>query len=152
MPHKTVYACFCTDVLHEGHMNIINKARELGDVTVGVLTDEAMVQMDRFPVLGLEDRMAMMAEVDGVSRVVVQDSIFYDRNIASMAITGSKAPFVLFATMLKKRWQPIAVRSSTLPTLIAKKLSMLIGACGSSYPCRNIGAICCASSSSCAAP
>ncbi len=84
MPHKTVYACFCTDVLHEGHMNIINKARELGDVTVGVLTDEAMVQMDRFPVLGLEDRMAMMAEVDGVSRVVVQDSIFYDRNIAEL--------------------------------------------------------------------
>lgn len=84
MSAKIVYACFCTDVLHEGHLNIIEEAKKHGDVIVGVLTDEAMVQMDRFPVLGLEERMAMMAAVDGVSQVVVQDSIFYDANIADL--------------------------------------------------------------------
>lgn len=75
---KTVYACFCTDVLHDGHLNIIRKAQEYGTVVVGVLTDEAMVQFDRFPVLGLSERMDMMSGVEGVSRVVVQDDIFYD--------------------------------------------------------------------------
>lgn len=75
---KTVYACFCTDVLHEGHLNIIRKAQEYGEVIVGVLTDEAMVQFDRFPVLGLSERIDMMSGVEGVSRVVVQDDIFYD--------------------------------------------------------------------------
>ena len=28
---KKVYACFCTDVIHEGHLNIINKAKEYGN-------------------------------------------------------------------------------------------------------------------------
>ena len=37
----TVYTCFSTDVIHEGHLNIINKATEYGEVIVGVLSDEA---------------------------------------------------------------------------------------------------------------
>ena len=28
---KTVYTCFCTDVIHEGHLNIINEAKKLGE-------------------------------------------------------------------------------------------------------------------------
>ena len=40
---KMVYTCFCTDVIHEGHMNILKRASEYGDVYVGVLSDEAMV-------------------------------------------------------------------------------------------------------------
>ena len=34
---KRVYTCFCTDVIHEGHMTILREARKYGDVTVGVL-------------------------------------------------------------------------------------------------------------------
>ena len=45
---KTVYACFTTDVIHEGHLNIIHKAKEYGKVIVGVLSDEAMVKFDAF--------------------------------------------------------------------------------------------------------
>lgn len=40
---KTVYTCFCTDVIHGGHKNIIAKAKEYGDVIVGVLSDKAMI-------------------------------------------------------------------------------------------------------------
>ena len=25
---KTVYTCFCTDVIHDGHLNIIEKAHQ----------------------------------------------------------------------------------------------------------------------------
>ncbi len=26
---KTVYTCFCTDIIHEGHLNIINEAKKV---------------------------------------------------------------------------------------------------------------------------
>lgn len=26
---KNVYACFCTDVIHEGHLNIIREAKNM---------------------------------------------------------------------------------------------------------------------------
>ncbi len=54
---KTVYACFTTDVIHEGHLNIIHKAKEYGKVIVGVLSDEAMVKFDRFPTICYDERI-----------------------------------------------------------------------------------------------
>ena len=37
------------DILHTGHINIINVARELGEVTIGLLTDEAVANYKRVP-------------------------------------------------------------------------------------------------------
>jgi phosphoenolpyruvate phosphomutase len=75
---KTVYTCFTTDVIHEGHLNIIRQAQKYGEVTVGVLTDEAMIRFDRFPTISFEERLALVRGLEGVSRVVVQDAILYD--------------------------------------------------------------------------
>ena len=46
---KTVYMCFATDVIHEGHMNVVKKAKEYGKVVAGVLCDAEMVRYNRFP-------------------------------------------------------------------------------------------------------
>lgn len=78
---KTVYTCFCTDVIHEGHLNIISRAREYGEVIVGVLDDRAMIRFNRFPTVSFEERMRIVSEIEGVSRVVVQDQIAYDQVI-----------------------------------------------------------------------
>ena len=75
---KTVYTCFTTDVIHEGHLNIIRQARKYGQVIVGVLTDQAMIRFDRFPTISFEERLALVRGLEGVSRVVVQDAILYD--------------------------------------------------------------------------
>lgn len=75
---KTVYTCFCTDVIHEGHKNIIAKAKEYGDVIVGVLSDKAMIRFNKFPTLSFEERFALVKELDGVSKVVKQNDIMYD--------------------------------------------------------------------------
>ena len=75
---KTVYTCFTTDVIHEGHLNIIRQAQKYGEVTVGVLSDEAMIRFDRFPTVSFEERMALVKGLEGVSRVVIQDTILYD--------------------------------------------------------------------------
>lgn len=81
---STVYTCFTTDVIHEGHLNIINTAKQYGEVVVGVLTDEAMVKFDRFPTISFEERMEMIRNIDGVSKVIKQDTVMYDGVIAEI--------------------------------------------------------------------
>lgn len=76
---KTAYTCFCTDVIHEGHMNIIRCAKQYGEVVVGVLSDQAMVRYNRFPTVDFEQRIQMIKEIPEVDRVVVQNDIMYDQ-------------------------------------------------------------------------
>lgn len=73
-----VYTCFCTDIIHDGHLNIINQARKFGDVTVGALSDEALIRYNKFPTISLEERVKLYSEIDGVSSVVVQNSMTYE--------------------------------------------------------------------------
>lgn len=75
---KKVYTCFCTDIIHEGHLNIINQARQYGKVIVGVLTDEAVIRYNRFFTKDLQERLQLVKEIDGVDEVVVQKDIHYD--------------------------------------------------------------------------
>lgn len=77
-----IYTCFCTDVIHEGHLNILKKAKEYGEVVVGVLADEAMVRYNRFPTISLEERIEIVKNTGLADRVIVQDSIMYDEVIA----------------------------------------------------------------------
>ena len=75
---KTIYTCFCTDVIHEGHINIIEQAHKYGKVIVGALTDEALIRYNRFPTVPLEDRIKLYKSLDGVEEVVIQDDMLYD--------------------------------------------------------------------------
>lgn len=79
--NKQVYIAMSADIIHHGHINIIEKASELGEVTVGVLTDEAIASYKRFPLLGLEERMRIISNIKNVKNVVVQDSIDYEKNL-----------------------------------------------------------------------
>ncbi len=73
-----VYTCFCTDVIHEGHLKIIEEAKKYGDVTVGVLVDSEMVRYNRFPTKSTEERVEMVKGIPGVKDVYVQKSMMYD--------------------------------------------------------------------------
>ena len=74
----TVYTCFCTDVIHDGHMNIIREAKKYGDVIVGVISDKAMIRFNRFSTISFEERIKLVEEIPEVSKVIVQDTIMYD--------------------------------------------------------------------------
>ncbi len=74
---KQVYMCFSTDILHSGHLRLIKKAAALGELTVGVLTDEAIATYKRYPLIPLAERLEMFADIKGVERVVVQDTLSY---------------------------------------------------------------------------
>ena len=75
---KMVYTCFCTDVIHDGHLNILKHAREYGRVVVGCLSDKEMIRCTKFPTTTEEDRMALYRSLDGVDEVVLQDNMLYD--------------------------------------------------------------------------
>ncbi len=81
---KTVYTCFCTDIIHEGHRNILREAKKYGDVIAGVLCDSESVRYNRFPLKSLEERIAMIEAEPEVSRVVVQNEIMYDKILAEL--------------------------------------------------------------------
>lgn len=76
---KTVYMCFSTDIIHSGHINIINRAAELGEVVAGVLCDEYASIYEKYPLIPQNERMNILKSIKGISRVVVQDDIYYDK-------------------------------------------------------------------------
>ncbi|WP_296861514.1 phosphoenolpyruvate mutase [uncultured Methanobrevibacter sp.] len=78
---KTVYIAISADVLHHGHINLIKKASEYGNLIVGVLTDEVVATYKRFPVLDYEQRTFIIKNIDGVSEVVPQDTLDYTTNL-----------------------------------------------------------------------
>ena len=78
---KKVYTCFCTDIIHEGHLNIINEARKYGELTIGVLTDAAMIRFNRFPTITFEERIKLVENIDGIKNIVIQEDVMYDKII-----------------------------------------------------------------------
>ena len=79
-----VYTCFCTDNIHEGHLNILREAQKLGEVVLGVLCDEEMVRYNRFPLKTTAERVAMVEDLPGIKKVVVQDALLYDKVIREL--------------------------------------------------------------------
>lgn len=75
---QKIYLCISTDVIQTGHINIIEKAAELGEVTVGVLSDKYVAMYERYPILPQEERMRIMKSIKGVTNVVLQNDIYYD--------------------------------------------------------------------------
>lgn len=79
--NKTAYVGMTADFIHHGHMNIIEEARELGDVIVGLLTDEAVASYKRVPVLTYEQRKRVIENLEGVTKVIPQASLDYVPNL-----------------------------------------------------------------------
>ncbi|MDR3587312.1 MAG: phosphoenolpyruvate mutase [Desulfosporosinus sp.] len=78
---KTVYMCFSSDVIHGGHTSIIQKAAELGELTIGMLTDEVVASYRRFPVLQYAERVKILESIKGVHKVVPQKTLSYADNL-----------------------------------------------------------------------
>ena len=79
--NRKVYMCFSTDMIHSGHIAIIKKAARLGKLTIGVLSDEAVVSYKRFPLLPYAERKAMFENIVGVHNVVEQKTLSYKDNL-----------------------------------------------------------------------
>ncbi len=78
---KKVYIAIGADILHHGHINLIKRASEYGDLTVGVLTDEVIASYKRFPVLDFDERCFIIQNIQGVKEVIAQETLDYTENL-----------------------------------------------------------------------
>ena len=76
-----VYMCFSADVIHSGHIAIIRRAQKLGDLYIGVMSDEAVASWKRFPLLPYAERRTMLKNIAGVAGVVEQRTLSYRENL-----------------------------------------------------------------------
>ena len=102
LERRTVYLCFSTDLLHSGHIALLRRARRLGRLIVGVLSDEAVASYRRFPLVPYAERAALLRSLALVDRVVEQRTLSYRENLEKYRpdyvvhgddwVTGVQAP------------------------------------------------------------
>lgn len=78
---RTVYMCFSTDMIHSGHIAIIKRAERLGKLIIGVLSDEAVMNYKRFPLLPYSERKVLFENISCVYKVVEQKTLSYKENL-----------------------------------------------------------------------
>ena len=69
MKKKKVYLSLSADNIHHGHINVISKASSMGDLTIGLLTEEAILSKKRLPLLTFEQRKKIITNIKGVKKV-----------------------------------------------------------------------------------
>ena len=72
------------DLVHPGHLNIINEANKLGEVIVGLLTDKAIASYKRVPIMEYKDRYQVVSSIKNVSRVIKQNTHDYSENLKKL--------------------------------------------------------------------
>ena len=78
---KKVYFAFSDDLLHEGHKKILKYASKYGDVTVGLLSDAAILSYKSLPHLSYEKRERLIKNLSTVKRIIKQDTLDYTENL-----------------------------------------------------------------------
>jgi phosphoenolpyruvate mutase len=81
---KLVYIPMAADILHPGHLNIITEGQKLGEVVIGLLTDEAIASYKRVPYMKYGQRLQVVNNVKGVNRVVPQTTLDYRPNLRKL--------------------------------------------------------------------
>lgn len=81
---KTVYMAMSADIIHQGHLNVINEARKLGDVIVGLHTDDVIRGYWRNPIMKYEERKQVIENIKGVIKVIPQDTLDQVHNILNL--------------------------------------------------------------------
>ena len=78
---KIVYIGMSADLIHPGHLNIIDVGRKLGAITIGLLTDEAISAYKRLPYMSYEQRKKVIENIKGIENVIPQTNLDYEQNL-----------------------------------------------------------------------
>ena len=72
---KTVYIAMSADLITPGHVSIIQEAKTMGDVVIGLLIDSAIAGYQRLPYMRYEERKVVLEAIVGVKEVVPQETL-----------------------------------------------------------------------------
>jgi phosphoenolpyruvate phosphomutase len=79
---KKIYLGMSADLIHPGHLNIIEEARKLdGQLIIGLLTDKAIASYKRLPFMPFEQRKRIVENIKGVDKVIAQNTLDYVPNL-----------------------------------------------------------------------
>jgi phosphoenolpyruvate phosphomutase len=78
---KKVYIGLSLDIIHHGHINLINKAKKYGYVIVGLLSDTAIASQKKLPLLNYSQRKKILSSINGIDKIVEQKEWCYSSNI-----------------------------------------------------------------------
>jgi len=81
---KKVYVGMSADIIHKGHINLLNEASKYGKVIVGLLTDEAIESYKRKPIINYENRYIVVSNLKMVDKVVEQKTHDYTDNLKNI--------------------------------------------------------------------
>ena len=81
---KIVYVAMSIDLVHPGHLNIINEASKYGTVIVGLLTDQAIASYKRVPIMEYKDRYKVVSAIKNVFKVIKQNTHDYSSNLRKL--------------------------------------------------------------------
>ena len=65
---KLVYVALSADILHEGHINILKIASKFGKVVVGLLTDNAISEYKKIPLLSFSQRKKVIENLKKLTK------------------------------------------------------------------------------------
>ena len=72
MKNKTIYVPLAVDILYSAHINILKKAKKYGKVIVGLLTDSAISEYKKFPLIDYKERYNTLKGIKFVDQIVEQ--------------------------------------------------------------------------------
>ncbi len=82
---KLVYSYYVLDLVHIGHLIMMKNAKAIagedGKLIVGILTDEAVMEKKRKPVLPFEERIELASAIKYVDVEVAQETYSPMRNV-----------------------------------------------------------------------
>ena len=82
--NKIVYVPLAVDILHSGHLNVIDKAKKYGKVVIGLLSDSAVAEYKNIPSLSYNERYRIVKSLKNVSKILKQDSWNYTKVLNSL--------------------------------------------------------------------
>ena len=81
---KIVYVGVSIDLMHPGHINILQKAVKYGDTIIGLFTDKAIASYKSIPYMTYEQRKTIIENIKGVTQVIKQDTLDYRPNLKTI--------------------------------------------------------------------
>ena len=72
-----VFIPMSIDLLHHGHIRILNKASKYGTLVVGLMTDKGLISYKGRPILSYKQRKEIISQIKAVDYVIPLNGLLY---------------------------------------------------------------------------